>query len=114
MSRLPNFFLAGAPKAGTTSLYYYLDQHPQIYMSPIMHPNFFASEIRAENFDPQLRSDIARDARRLRNYLLGSMSQKRFGGIVAEWEDYLRLFVNANSEPAVGEASVCYLWSRTA
>ena len=31
----PDFFIAGAPEAGTTSLYHYLDQHPQIYMSPI-------------------------------------------------------------------------------
>jgi hypothetical protein len=35
MSRLPNFFIVGAPKAGTTSLYHYLDQHPQVYMSAI-------------------------------------------------------------------------------
>jgi len=26
----PTFFIAGAPKAGTTSLYHYLDQHPQV------------------------------------------------------------------------------------
>jgi len=27
---MPNFFIVGAPKAGTTSLYHYLDQHPDI------------------------------------------------------------------------------------
>src|SRR5205085_12163998 len=32
---LPNFFVVGAGKAGTTSLYHYLRQHPQIYMSPV-------------------------------------------------------------------------------
>ena len=37
----PNFFIVGAPKAGTTSLYTYLDQHPQVYMSPLKDPNFF-------------------------------------------------------------------------
>jgi len=114
MSRLPNFFIVGAPKAGTTSLYHYLDQHPQIYMSAIKEPNFFAKEIREQNFDPQLRPGIARDARALREFLSGSMREKRFGGIVAEWEDYLRLFANATNEPARGEASVCYLWSPTA
>lgn len=31
--RLPNFFLVGAAKAGTSSLHAYLDQHPQIFMS---------------------------------------------------------------------------------
>ncbi|MCU1336449.1 MAG: hypothetical protein JWO19_2030 [Bryobacterales bacterium] len=114
MSRLPNFFIVGAPKAGTTSLYYYLDQHPQVYMSPIKEPNFFAAEIREENFDPRLRPEVARDARDLRDFLAGPMLEKRFGGIVAEWEDYLRLFANGDHGSAVGEASVGYLWSRTA
>lgn len=39
---LPTFFIIGAPKAGTTSLHYYLDQHPEIQMSTIKEPNFFA------------------------------------------------------------------------
>ena len=114
MPKLPNFFLAGAPKAGTTSLYHYLDQHPQIYMSPIKEPNFFASEIRAENFDSHLGRRAADDAIQLREYLAGPMRKKRFGGIVTQWDDYLRLFANATDETALGEASVCYLWSPTA
>ena len=114
MSRLPNFFIVGAPKAGTTSLYHYLDQHPQIYMSSIKEPHFFATEIREENFDPKLRRRIARDTRGLREFLSGPMHEKRFGGIVTDWEDYLRLFANANDEASLGEASVCYLWSPTA
>ena len=40
----PNFFVVGAPKAGTTSLYHYLDRHPAVYMSPIKEPCFFAPE----------------------------------------------------------------------
>ncbi len=40
--KLPNFLIIGAAKAGTSSLYYYLKQHPQIYMSPLNEPNFFA------------------------------------------------------------------------
>ena len=52
---LPNFFVAGAPKAGTTSLYRYLDQHPEIYMSPIKEPHFFAEEIRIGNFTDETR-----------------------------------------------------------
>lgn len=39
---LPTFFIIGAPKAGTTSLHYYLDQHPQIQMSVNKEPRFFA------------------------------------------------------------------------
>jgi hypothetical protein len=114
MIRLPNFFLVGAPKAGTTSLYHYLDQHPQIYMSRIKEPHFFASEIREENCDPELRRGIARDARNLREYLDGPMREKRFGGIVAQWEDYLRLFAHAEGQTALGDGSVCNLWSPTA
>lgn len=39
---LPTFFIIGAPKAGTTSLHYYLDQHPQIQMSSNKEPHFFS------------------------------------------------------------------------
>lgn len=38
----PNFLIIGAAKAGTTSLYHYLNQHPQIYMSPLKETNYFA------------------------------------------------------------------------
>jgi len=38
---LPNFIVAGAPKAGTTSLYHYLKEHPQIFMPSVKEPNFF-------------------------------------------------------------------------
>ena len=74
-----DFFIVGAPKAGTTSLYHYLDQHPQVYMSAIKEPHFFAAEIRPENFDAELRRDVARDAGSLREFLSGPMRQKRFG-----------------------------------
>lgn len=114
MSRLPNFFLVGAPKSGTTALYHYLDQHPQIYMSPLKEPNYFAAEVREENYEPKLRAGLARQNRRLRQFLLGPMLKKRFGGIVADWDDYLRLFANVSDQTAVGEASVCYLWSPSA
>ena len=79
---LPNFFIAGAPKSGTTSLYHYLDQHPQIYMSPIKEPHYFAPEIRMERLSERLRERAERDARALREYLDGPMREKRFGGPV--------------------------------
>jgi hypothetical protein len=114
MDARPNFFIVGAPKAGTTSLYHYLDQHPQIYMSPIKEPCYFASEIRAENFGADLQDLVAHDAQVLRNYLDGPMREKRFGGPVTCWEDYLKLFWWVREQKAIGEASVCYLWSKTA
>ncbi len=111
---LPNFFIAGAPKSGTTSLYHYLGQHPEIYMSPIKEPNYFASEIRLERFSERLRSEAEQDVRALRAYLDGPMREKRFGGLVTEWRDYLKLFQQAEGRSAIGEASVCYLWSESA
>ena len=39
-----DFFIVGAPKAGTTSLYHYLDAHPDIEMSDHKEPNFFSDE----------------------------------------------------------------------
>lgn len=37
-----NFFIAGAPKSGTTSLYEYLCQHKEIEMCSIKEPDFFS------------------------------------------------------------------------
>jgi hypothetical protein len=110
----PDFFIAGAPKAGTDALYYELDQHPQIYMSPLKEPCFFSSEIRVENFEPGLRERMKNEADSVREFLHGPMTEKRFGGIVSEWDEYLQLFAKVRGEKAVGEGSVCYLWSQTA
>jgi len=38
---LPDFFLMGAPKAGTTALHAALAQHPQLYLSPVKEPKFY-------------------------------------------------------------------------
>ncbi len=111
---LPNFFIVGAPKAGTTSLYHYLDQHPEVYMSPIKEPNYFASEVRAENFGAEQQERIARDLEEQRRYLDGPMSEQRFGALGLDLDDYLKLFRNVRGQRAVGEASVCYLWSQSA
>jgi hypothetical protein len=85
-SRLPNFFIAGAPKAGTTSLYLYLGQHPQVYMSPIKEPRFFG----------------------LTDLLTGAGAGATLPLPVRTWEDYIDLFRNVRHETAIGEASVAY------
>jgi hypothetical protein len=41
---LPNFIVIGAFKSGTTSFYHYLNEHPDVYMSPVKETNFFAHE----------------------------------------------------------------------
>ncbi|HRW03978.1 MAG TPA: sulfotransferase domain-containing protein [Caldilineaceae bacterium] len=41
---LPNFFLLGAAKAGTTSLHAYLEQNPQIFLTKLKEPHFFDTD----------------------------------------------------------------------
>jgi hypothetical protein len=42
--RMPNLFIIGAAKAGTTALYDYLSQHPQVFLSRIKEPMFFSRD----------------------------------------------------------------------
>ncbi len=44
MDRLPDFYIVGAPKCGTTSLHRYLRQHPDVFMPAVKEPNFFCSD----------------------------------------------------------------------
>jgi hypothetical protein len=110
----PNFFIVGAPKAGTTSIYYYLAQHPDIYMSPLKEPSYFSLELRPANFEANARAEVERSIKEVRRYIYGPMTERRSNGLVCEWEDYLRLFARATNQRAIGEASVSYLWSKTA
>lgn len=45
---LPNFFVIGSMKSGTTSLWFYLQAHPQVFMSRPKEPNYFCTQ---ESFD---------------------------------------------------------------
>jgi hypothetical protein len=83
-------------------------------MSQLKEPNYFAEEIRLGNVGAQWQDWAQREHNSLQLYLRSPMQEKRFGGIVSKWSDYLTLFENVNGEKAVGEASVCYLWSKTA
>ena len=44
MRILPDFFIVGAPKCGTTALYHYLSMHPGIYMPALKEPHFFSHD----------------------------------------------------------------------
>ena len=85
LSRRPNLFVIGAPKAGTTSLYNYLRGHPDIYMSPVKEPFYFSPDVYRT---PRFRFQYGRDE-----------------------EAYLSLFSEAGDEQLVGEASTHYLAS---
>lgn len=68
---LPNFFIVGAPKCGTTALHAYLAQHPDVFMSDPKEPHFFGSDLefryRRRPTDEQYRSYFAKagDRRRI-------------------------------------------------
>ena len=105
--RLPNFIVAGANTAGTTSLHDYLRQHPQVYMSAIKEPTYFAAADMLAR-DVFVRR-IERDRAALRAYLAGPQDRPAQYW-VSEWQDYVQLFRNVRDQIAIGEASVSYFW----
>ena len=48
---LPTFIIIGAAKAGTTSLHYYLDLHPEVQMSAVKETNFFAGPPNGRDYE---------------------------------------------------------------
>jgi hypothetical protein len=93
---LPNFLIIGAPKAGTTSLYHFLDQHPEVYMSPVKEPHFFAYK------DEEVKFYGPGDEKRCKDMF------------VTATKNYKSLFKGVRKEKAIGEASAMYLYSSTA
>lgn len=83
---LPNFFIVGAAKAGTTSLFNYLGEHPQVFVSRVKEPHFFS-------------------------YGLGDVVLSRNPEVfrVRDWDSYRGLFAAARGKRAVGEGSSSYL-----
>ena len=45
MPRSTDFFIAGAPKCGTTALFDYLSSHPGAFIPPCKEPNYFCSDL---------------------------------------------------------------------
>jgi hypothetical protein len=55
--RLPNFFICGAARSGTTSMWEYLRQHPDIFMPPVFEhkePSFFCDSYGVGDWDAYL------------------------------------------------------------
>ncbi len=48
-NRLPNAIVAGAPKCGTSSLYFWLAAHPEVCASPVKETFFFADKVNRFN-----------------------------------------------------------------
>jgi len=77
----PNFFIVGASKSGTTSLDAYLNEIPEVYMSPKKEPRHFHNFLH----EPYLKR-------------------------IKETSKYLSLFKKVQNEKAIGEASPTYLF----
>ena len=84
---MPNFLIIGAMKAGTTSLYNYLKQHPEIFMSPLKEPGYFSF-----GDSEQCEESI-----------------KLFPDIICSYREYQRLFQQVREEKAIGEATTAYM-----
>jgi Sulfotransferase domain len=48
--RKPDLFIVGAPRCGTTSMHYYLKEHPEIFMSQVKEPHFFGTDLVSQRF----------------------------------------------------------------
>lgn len=85
----PDFFVVGAPRCGTTFMYEYLRQHPQVFMPDRKEPHFFSTDLDSGSY-------------------LDSLSFMR------DETEYLQLFRPARTGQRVGEASTWYLYSAEA
>jgi hypothetical protein len=83
-----DFFIAGNSKSGTSALYFFLNQHPEICMSSPKEPNFFAT-------------DFCHDQD------MGAFTRKSAS-------DYRGFFDDPTGTRLRGEASACYLYSKEA
>jgi hypothetical protein len=88
----PNFFIVGAPKCGTTSLYQWLKAHPDIFMPENKEPKYFCTDLRKQE---------------------NKNNSAHFFSIKSK-KEYLELFSSSKDESAIGEASTYYLYSKTA
>lgn len=85
----PTFLILGAMKAGTTALYTQLGTHPEVFMSPVKEPNYFAFAGQDLNFQAPI--------------------DRRPDGInhtsITDWDAYCALYDAADPDQARGEAS---------
>ncbi len=109
--KTPNFFIVGAAKAGTTSLYHYLKSHEDVYFSPVKEPNYFSTDIKTAEFTSIYKRNVDvvpkdfYDKKPEKNVQLSFIRDQKL---------YLDLFKWVNGESVVGECSTSYLYSKKA
>jgi hypothetical protein len=94
-TRMPDFFIVGHAKCGTSALYEMLRLHPQIFMPKVKEPWYFSRS------NPQALPASERTVEVTGNVPMGE-------------EEYLALFADATPGQRIGEGSTSYLWSPTA
>jgi hypothetical protein len=87
-ARVPDFFIVGHPKCGTTALYEMLRSNPQVYMPELKETRFFARELHPRSGPSDSHPDTL--------------------------SEYLSLFDAARTDQRAGEASPSYLRSKAA
>lgn len=97
----PNLFIVGAAKAGTTSLYHYLNQNPEIFFPKIKEPHFFFRELDISQFRSEFESSVNKN----------SGNHQKF---IQDKKVYLELYDAVKEEKFLGDASASYLYSKTA
>jgi len=60
---IPNLFIIGAMKSGTTSLHEYLNEHPEVFMSEVKEPGYFASCVNYYPKDYRWYSSLFKDVK---------------------------------------------------
>jgi len=109
----PTFVVVGAAKSGTSSLYTYLDNHSEVFMSRIKETNYFAKDIKPEEFTP-LYLKRERDKAFDINAFFKQPEERRFLAYVEKKEHYEQLFAEANGCAIRGEVSNSYMYSQVA
>lgn len=87
---MPNFFIVGAARSGTTSLDRYLSQHPEIYVTPKKENHFFATDYFPSAFN-------------------GPGDERLNQLLIRDEDQYAQLFAGAAGAKAIGESSAFYL-----
>ncbi|MFW6124197.1 MAG: sulfotransferase domain-containing protein [Acidobacteriota bacterium] len=93
LTKLPNLFLVGSGKCGTTTIYDYLNQHPDVIMCSPKEPAYFCKDFHKESDEFHKK-------------------QKFF--FFRNKDDYLELFSSAKNQKVLGEASTLYFLSKVA
>jgi len=87
---LPNFIISGFPKCGTTSLHYYLAEHPEIFMPKQKELHFFTNKI-------------------LSRQIAGKGDKITLKTHVRTFKEYSKFFSAEKTHKSVGETSPSYI-----